>query len=260
MTDDKLLVSHAQDLKNRALENSMITNTLFLDLRQRSLLSAIEKQQSSGVNTYYYGGYAEAERVCAVFVPSFFETGENLSEYFSEYEDDNPLALLKVTKDRFSSLSHRDYLGALMALGIKREMLGDILVEETCAYIICIKSISKFITENLTSVGRGAVTSKAVPFFEISQRKENFLEIKDCIASARLDNVVSAAFSISRTKSAEFIEKGVVFVNSGEVTKPDSKVNEGDKIVLRGKGKAVFEKVDAVSKKGRLHITLKKYI
>lgn len=259
MTEDQFLFSHAQDLKIQCADNSMITNTLFLDMRQRTLLKPLEKEQNTYVNTFYYGGYSDAERVCAVFVPEFFET-EDIFNFFAENNEENPLSLIRIDKDRFSALSHRDYLGSLMGLGIKREMLGDILVDENGCYIPCVKSIAKFISENLISVGRGTVTVSLKSFDEIGNRKENFKEISAFVASPRLDSVVSSAFSLSRTKSAEFIEKGAVFLNGIECLKPDTKLNEGDKIVLRGKGKAILASFDGESKKGRLHITIRRYI
>lgn len=259
MTEDQFLFSHAEDLKAQCADNSMITNSLFLDMRQRTLLKPLEKLYSEYVNTFYYGGFSDAERVCAVFVPKFFDV-QSIEGFFKENNDDNPISLIRVDKDRFSSLTHRDYLGSLMGLGIKREMLGDILVDEGGCFIVCVRSIAKFICNNLTSVGRGTVTASEVSFDLISCRNENFKEISAFVASVRLDNIVSAAFSLSRTKGAEFIEKGAIFLNGLQTIKPDYKVNEGDKIVLRGKGKAIVSSFDGESKKGRLHITIKRYI
>ncbi|MBQ8029256.1 MAG: hypothetical protein IJ262_07620 [Clostridia bacterium] len=259
MTDDKILFSHARDLKNRCESNSMITSTSFLDLRQRSLLSALEKENNKSVLTFYFGGYSEAERVVAVFVPSFYETYENIEEYFSENREDNPLSLIRIDKDRFSTLSHRDYLGSLMGLGLKREVLGDIIADDEGCFLVCLKSSKSFICNNLKTVGRGSVTVKEVSFDRIKEKKENFDEINSFISSERLDNVVAAAFSLSRSKSVEAIEKGLVFVNSAENLKPDFRLNEGDKVVYRGKGKIVFSKITGQSKKGRLHVLIKKY-
>lgn len=259
MEEDKILLSHSADLKSRADENSMITSTNFLDLRQCSLLRSLERIKAETVKTFYYGGYDDAERVCAVFVPSFYDINDGVLEYFNLYPEDNPLCLLKVTKDRFSSVGHRDYLGALMGLGLKREVIGDIIYDDNGAYIITLRQNSRFICENLKSVGRATVDITQCDFSCLSQRKEAFEDITAFIASERLDNIVSAAFSLSRTNSVSFIQKGLVFVNSLEITKPDYKASIGDKIVVRGKGKAIFYSVNGKSKKDRLHITIKKY-
>lgn len=259
MTEDKILLSHARDLKNRCADYSLITATQFLDLRQKALLLQIEKEQREYVKTYYYGGFENAERVCCVFVPTFYETGD-INSFFSENEDESPISVLRVEKDKFSTLSHRDYLGALMGLGLKREMLGDILTDENGAYIFCQKNMQQFILTHLEFVARARVEVSKASLSSLMQRNENFEEIFACVASERLDNMVSAAFSLSRAKSAEFIEKGVVFVNSVQILKPDKKVEIGDKIVFRSKGKVIYQEQKGQSKKGRIHILFKKYI
>lgn len=260
MEDDKILLSHALDLINRAEEFSMITFTDFLDLRQRSLMKSAIRMRLQNIKAFYYGGYNDAERVCAVFVPDFYETGSDVSENFWKYTDENPLCLLRVTKDKFSTIGHRDCLGALMGLGLKREVIGDIIVDDETAYIVTLKKNAEYICGNLKSIGRATVEVNQCDFSCLSDRKESFTEISAFIASERLDNFVSAAFSLSRTNSVGYIEKGLVFVNSTQIFKPDYKLTQGDKIVLRGKGKAIFLSVNGKSKKDRLHITIKKYV
>lgn len=260
MTDDEILISHVRDLKKRCADNSMITNTAFLDLRQRSLLDVLKKEESAYVNTFYYGGYEGAERTAAIFVPVFLDCEDGIEEYFSKNASENPLLLIKITKDKFSSLSHRDYLGALMGLGLKREVTGDIISFENGAYVAVLSSVSAYICENLKSVGRATVTAFETSFDEISERTDNSEEKKAFVSSLRLDNILSACFSLSRSEAALSIQKGIVFVNSLQMSKPDFKVKENDKIVLRGKGKVVFVSVNGQSKKGRLHITFRKYI
>ncbi|MGN1418042.1 MAG: RNA-binding protein [Acutalibacteraceae bacterium] len=259
MTDDQILISHARDLKNKCADCSVIANTAFLDLHQRSVLSSIERENSEYVRTFYFGGFETAERVCAVFVPQFYDI-EDIGDFYKENESENPLSLIRVEKDKFSSLSHRDYLGAVMGLGIKREAVGDIITDDDGCYIITLKNAGCFLSENLTSVGRGSVRTFEVPFEKINETHQMTEEIGTFIASARLDNYVSAAFSLSRTNSSAAITKGIVFVNNVLCDKVDAKVSVGDKVVLRGKGKTVFSSVDGKSKKGRLHITITKYL
>lgn len=259
MTDDELLLAHARDLKTASADNSMITATAFLDERQRSLISVLEKEQNKYTDTFYYGGYKDAGRTAAVFVPKFFEVTD-IESFFLENPDECPFCLLRIDKDRFTSLSHRDYLGALMALGIKREMLGDLLVDENGCFVPCVRSVKSFISGQLESVGRASVKAYEVPFSEIAKTEAKSEEIICFVSSLRLDNAVSAAFSVSRTKAVEAIEKGLVFVNSVQTFKPDYKLSEKCTLVFRGKGKAVMEEVLGESKKGRLRIRIKKYI
>ena len=259
MTDDELLLAHARDLKTKSADNSMITATAFLDERQRSLISVLEKEQNKYTDTFYFGGYKDAVRTAAVFVPKFFETAD-IDMFFAENPDDCPFCLLRIDKDRFTGLSHRDYLGALMALGVKREMLGDLLVDENGCFVPCVKSVKSFIINQLESVGRASVKAHEMPFSEIARTEAKSEEMVCFVSSLRLDNAVSAAFSVSRTKAAEAIEKGLVFVNSVQSFKPDCKLSENCTLVLRGKGKAVLEEILGESKKGRLRIRIKKYL
>lgn len=260
MDDNKILISHIKDLKIRCDENSMIIFSTFLDLNQQSAVKELEGFDIGNVNTFYYGGYPDAERVCVVFAPSFYDLGESIFDFFNENDDENNLTLLKLSKDKFSSVNHRDYLGALMGLGIKREVIGDIIVLNDCAYVVTLKSSAKYIIENLKSVGKATVSAEYASFSALSSRSDNFLNVSSFVASERLDNIVSAAFSLSRKSSVSFIQKGLVFVNSKQILKNDFNVSPGDKVVVRGLGKVLYFSKNGKSKKDRIHITLKKYI
>lgn len=257
MTEDQLLYAHALDKKRSCSDLSMVTYTSFLDLHQKSVIAPLERELNADIHTIYYGGYDGAERVIAVFVPSFFEANkadalENIWE--------NPVNLLRIDKDKFSKLNHRDYLGSLMGLGIKRELLGDIIVDDNGCFVICMSSVSEFICQNLFSAGRGTLNVKPVGFERLSETEDHFEIINCFISSPRLDNLVAAAFDVSRSLAVQAIEKGIVFVDGYEVNKPDKYVQDGSKIVFRKKGKVIFDCIDGKSKKGRLHIRIKKYL
>ena len=259
MTEDEVLFSHASDLKMQCADESIVQSTAFLDLRQRTLLLPLEKSQSEYVKTFYYGGYDDAERLCAVFVPKFYEE-KNPFDFFASYPEFDPITLLRIEKYRFTSLSHRDYLGALMALGIRREMLGDIVTDENGCFLFCLSSVKRFIAENLGSVGRASVKVSEIQKGDFVQKNERTADVFFSVASLRLDAVCGAAFSLSRGKAADFIESGSVYLGGVQTLKPDRKVALGEKIVLRGKGKAVLSEIKGESKKGRIHIVIKKYL
>lgn len=259
MTEDEALFAHASDLKTQCALNSVLQSTAFLDLRQRTLLLPLEKSEREYVKTFYYGGYEDAERVCCVFVPSFFEE-ETPFDFFENHGDENPLSLLRLQKDRFTSLSHRDYLGALMGLGLKREMLGDIITDENGCFLFCLSSVAGFVEKSLESAGRASVKASRVDLSELVLGEERTKELFFSVSSLRLDSVLSCAFSLARSKACAFIEGGSVFLNGVQTEKPDKKVAPGDKLVLRGKGKAVLAEVRGESKKGRTHIIIKKYL
>ena len=259
MTDDELLLSHARDLKQRAADRGMLTHTSFLDLHQRSVLSRIERELNADVQTFYCGGYPDAERTVAVFVPRFYGI-DDLDAYFMENSADNPLCLLRLEKDAFSTLSHRDYLGALMGLSVKRETLGDILPDETGAFLVCLQSIRQFLLDNLFSAGRATLTVTEAPLESLGERQQNVKDFFVSVPSMRLDCVAAAAFRLSRTKAEQAIRSGLVFVNAVQTDKTDKKLDVGDVLVLRGKGKCKLLEQTGESKKGRLHLTVRQYL
>ncbi|MFI3141639.1 MAG: YlmH/Sll1252 family protein [Clostridia bacterium] len=254
-----LITAQARDKKTSCSENSMITNTQFLDLKQRQDVLSLEKENNREVKTYYYGGFDDAERVCVIFVPSFFEF-DDLNEFFAENKDENPLTAIKITKDKFSTLTHRDYLGSLMGLGIKREMIGDIIVSDKGCYIICMKSIIKFIMQNLEKIGRGTAKMMEVDLTEISQTNVNIEELFLSVSSLRLDNIIGTVFNLSRNSASEKIVGGIVYVNGEQKLKNDFKVSVKDKIVLRGKGKAVLHEIVGESRKGKIQLLIHRYM
>ncbi len=258
MEEKDLLVSRCLDVKKKALDSFMITSTPFLSVDERSLLRIIEREYNSDIRTFYYGGFSEAERTVAVFVPSVFGV-EDIGEYFTENSEDCPFSLLKVSKDKFSSLTHRDYLGSLMGLGIKRETVGDIVIGEDCTFIFALKSVSRYICENLTKVGRGTVSCEICPLSEFVYDEGETETVFCSVSSLRLDSVVSSAFNLSRTNSSLAVKDGLVYINSQQILKNDYTLKEKDKIVLRGKGKVVLDEILGENKKGRIHINIKKF-
>lgn len=254
-SDEKILLAKIEDKARLCSDNSMITNSVFLDMHERSVVSSAKKS-FGGVRMFFYGGFSDAERNIAVFLPEYI-TAEP-AEYFDEFPDDDPLAVIEIEKDKFSpALSHRDYLGALMGLGIKREMTGDIIVSENGCRMAVLAKIAPFIAENLDKAGRGSLKTKIIP---PSQAREGAkaVGIPDSftVSSMRLDSVVKNAFRISRGDAAQAIESGVVYVNDIECTKPDKKIAEGDKVVFRRKGRIIIKDCSSVSKKGRVIVEI----
>ncbi len=258
MDEKELLVSRYLDAKKKALDSYMITSTPFMSVDERSLLSCAEREYNADIRTFYYGGFSEAERTVAVFVPDGFGV-EDIGEYFKENPDDCSFCLIKISKDRFSTLNHRDYLGSLMGLGIKRETVGDIIVREDCTFVFALKSISRYICENLSKVGRGTVSCEICSVTDFLYDEGETETAFASVASLRLDSVVSSAFNLSRNNSSLAIKSGLVYINSVQIIKNDYLIKEKDKIVLRGKGKVVLEEIIGESKKGRIHINIKKF-
>lgn len=259
MDEKQIIISHALDMKEKAADSSVITSTNFFSLDELSFVKETDRHFQQYVTVFYYGGYKEAERQVAIFLPKIYAI-ESPEEYLRENEEENPLCVLRLKKDKFTSLSHRDYLGAIMGLGIKREMIGDIKTRDDGADIFCKKSISGFLLENLKKTGRGSVEGEILSVEGFADSSEQTKTVFVSVASLRLDCLVSTCFGLSRTAAAQAIIKGLIYVNSSQKLKADYLLKEKDKLVFRGKGKVVLDEITGESKKGRVHINIKKYI
>ena len=250
--DDKMLLARAEDKLQQSLQQYRVTYTNFLDLHQRSLVEGLWREISRGAQDtrcVFWGGYGEAERTIAAFLPDYAD------------ENDCPLSVIRIkTPSGGRKLTHRDYLGSLTGLGLEREMIGDILTTENGADVIILDDIKDFLLLNYSKAGRTTLQLEALPLDELHVPEQRTVMVKDTVASLRLDNVIASAFSLSRGKAAEAIRSGIVFVNSIQCEKPDMQVEEGCKLVLRGKGKAYLREVGGRTRKDRIFVAIEKFV
>ena len=253
--EDRILISFLEDKVFQCRDRQTVTTSKFLNMHEKSLAASL--RISKDIFREFYGVFEDSERVIAVFLPEYLTFEEFLKD-----EELNPLCVLEVTKDKFSNpLSHRDYLGALMGLGINREMLGDIQVTETGCQIVCFKNIADYICKNLDKAGKGTLEIKVLQCGEVDTLSiDEGIEDSFTVSSLRLDSVVKNGFRISRDSACEAISHALVFVNDIECLKPDKKVGVGDKITLRHKGRIIICDIPGKSKRGRDIIKIKKYL
>lgn len=250
--ENDVLISHALDLARRCREEYVITFSPFCDISQRDLLSSALR--GCGVRFEFFGGYDDAERTVCVFLPEYVEN-------LSECPEECPIEVLRcTTKKGAPPLSHRDYLGSLLALGIKREKMGDIIVYDGGADIVIMKETEKFLLSEYKCAGRSTFDTRIFPISDIKEPIKRTEIIYGSVASVRLDNLISEAFSLSRDAAAEAVLTGIVFVDGVKASKPDAKVGEGAKLVLRGRGKVIFKKISGETRRGRLRVELEKYL
>lgn len=248
LKEEEILLNSIEEKIDLCLEKGRFTSSSFLDIHQRQLAERACSRRK-GLRYIFYGGYPDAERTVVVFLPEY-----------AALEDDNPLALLRIIRSGNKELSHGDYLGSLMGLGIKRETIGDILVRGDGADIIVLKKMADFLLFHYEKAGRVNLKAEIMPIEALIIPDERFETRRDTVASLRLDSVVASAFSMSRSSAAEAINNGIVFVNSQLCEKTDRLVKEGDKLVLRGKGKVILETVGNVTRKDRTVIAVKRYL
>lgn len=251
MEEKRELKSHITDLAERSFEHNVYTFSGFLSMAEQAEILAFEHEiRYAGFS--FFGGTDSCERQMIRF-----GTPETLG-----YEEDFPISCVEIKplNKKFSdNLTHRDFLGALMNLGIERDRTGDIIVRDNTAYVFAETKMADYICETLSQVKHTSVICKvdakcpdeAAPVTE----EEQFI-----ISSERCDAVLAAVYRISRTKSNELFSEKSVFINGRQCEKTSAKLNGGDIISVRGFGKFIYGGSLGDTRKGRLKITIKKYI
>ncbi len=253
MDKELLFEKRMKDLANRAYNRDIVLFTDFLNLDELHKIHSFMPKDLP-VTVYTYGGYDLAERQMAAFLPDALS-------YLAE-ELDYPLTCLKIRPIALKfaeKLTHRDYLGALLNLGMDRSMLGDILVGEEEAYCFCKNSMCEFVQKNLTRVRHTTISVELVA--DLAELpKPKFKEIQGTVPSVRLDVLAALAFGESRNKIAPLIEGGKVFVNGRIVTSNGYNPVPGDLVSVRQKGRFLYDGVLGQTKKGRIRVQLNRYI
>ena len=263
MDENKLFMKIIEDRFRRFKDYYTAMNSAFLTPEQQSSLSGFLRSHH-GEGLILFGGYEEAERKQLLFMPDYTGVTDERSamEYFRENPEECPMVLLdvKIPAAQKGRLSHRDYLGALMGEGIRREKIGDIIVSEDGAQIVAAKELAGYLAENFRQAGRVCLDVKALPIFDLKQLETRTKNEKFTISSPRIDNILSAVFGISRKSAKEAISGGKVFVDGVEAAKPDFFLKGGEKVVLRGRGKAVYAGEKGTTRKGKVVIEAVIYI
>ena len=246
--DDSWLLARVSDAARLCSDRAYPCFVGFLDERQHMLAeNALRKNQE--VHALFWGGHEEAERTLLGVFPSFLEPDPTVF----------PLQSLGFSWREAVHLTHRDFLGTMLGCGIKREKIGDILCGEGVAVAFVHEDIAAFLCEQITKVGGEGVTLE-LPFSGVLPAAHTFREIRDTVASPRLDAVLKALLGTSREEAARRIAAGLVSLNHVPSTAQAAAVKDGDVISVRGAGRYVVDTVGPPTKKGRLFIQARKYI
>lgn len=240
--EEHIFNAHITDLA-RSAERGKICFSDFLTPAERSQILCM-KELSGICRVSFDGGYQDAERVRAKFLPLDFE-----------YEAEAPITAVEISC-HMGELTHRDVLGSVLGLGISRGKIGDILVFGKNCTVICDSGIASYIVENLERVGRLGVKVKETAEINIPETEKTTVTVS--VASMRLDIIAAEGFSISRTHAAEMIRGGLCFVNWIKNESPSHTVKTGDVITLRGKGRVILKNIGGHSRKGRTFIEIEK--
>lgn len=249
--EETLLIKKLSEKADRAYYSNIKEYSSFLDLNEQEVFKWNLKEFKD-VNYVFYGGYPEAERKIICFYNSDLSIDvENMSEY--------PVSILKVTNNSTQRCSHRDYLGAVLNLGITRDLIGDIIVIENSAYVYCMEHISDYICDNLTQVKNCCITIFKEDKEALINIKPEYTLIKGSVSSLRIDSIVKLAFSMSRTNSQSLILGKKVFINSKPVEKISQLIQQNDIISVRGIGKCRISKIGELTKKSRIIVEIYYY-
>lgn len=249
------------DLANMADRRGIITYTDFMNLNELNIFhNKVEKV--SCVRWKLFGGYAKAERQLAAFIPDALYFRYDHKEKQKDDFFDFPITCLQISplNIRFAEkLSHRDYLGAILNLGIDRSVIGDILIDQNQAYVFCMNNISDFLCDNLIRIKHTVVLCQRFSG-AIQDIPIKFEKIDGTVASIRLDTLLALAWNASRSSLVSLIEEGRVFVNGKCITSNGYHIKEQDLISARGLGRFVYKGVLTQTKKGRFLVRIEKYI
>ena len=192
----------SENIEKAQRENIPSAVSKFLD--SASLSAAAALARSTAGRFIFWGGFEGAERVVMLSVPDYIDS-DDPNEIFTVYADGCPLRAVRIEKDKFSDIGHRDYLGAVMGLGLTRESVGDICVHSDGCDIVALPNAAKYIEDNLTGAGRATLKAKQIPLGEVRAPQVNIKETSITVASPRLDAVAGEIFSLSRSAAAQAI-------------------------------------------------------
>ena len=248
--EDRMLLAKLWDKISAGMRRGIPCNTCFLSPREQEMARYLFGQQEG---LHFFGGYRDAERKMLVYLPEYLEEDLLIGE-------DSPVLCLRATFYENDTPSHRDFLGALMGAGVARETLGDICVGKGSCDFFVTEEIATYLLQNFTSAGRTKLHLAGIALTDVQLPEPEVKEIRDTLASLRLDSVISAGFRIGRSLAAQHISAGKVAIDGLPCEKPDKAVAEGAKISLRGMGKIRLTTVGGQTKKGRISVVIHRYV
>lgn len=248
--EDRLLLAKVWDKIQAGLRRDIPANSCFLSPREldmtRYLFGAVPGLAE-------FGGYEDAERKMLIYLPEY------LDESYLQQED-SPVVCLRASFYDEDTLSHRDFLGALMGVGIAREAVGDICVAKGSCDFFVTGEIAPYILQNFLSAGRTKLHLERIPLALVQVPEPETMQIRDTLASLRLDSVISAGFRIGRSQACQYVTSGRAAIDGLPCEKPDKAISEGSKISVRGLGKIKLRTVNGQTRKGRISVVIDRYI
>ena len=245
-----MLLAKLWDKIQGGMRRSIMANTCFLSPREQEMARYLF---GDAEGLHFFGGYPDAERKMLVYLPEYLEESALM-------EADSPVVCLHASFYEGDSPNHRDFLGALMGIGIGRETVGDICVgKEHCDFFVTAE-IAPYLQQNFLSAGRAKLRLSAIPLSQAAIPEPEVKQVKDTLASLRLDSVISSGFRIGRSLASQYVAAGKAAIDGLPCEKPDKAVTQGAKISVRGLGKIKLTAVNGQTKKGRISVVIDRYV
>ncbi len=251
--DERITLAHFLDQLERSTRRNVPAATHFLTPQEQSLAGTLLAQLKQEHAAVFTGGYEGAERQAALFLPDYLDAASYRAA------EDYPLCAVRCTFRAEDRPGHRDFLGSLMGLGIRREMVGDLLVGEDSCDILLKREVLSFVLQNYESAGRVHLRTAEVPLTHLHLPEQRCQELSGTVAALRLDSLVAVGFRVSRSRAAELIRAGRVEVNWRVCDKVSAPCSPGDVFSVRGMGKCVLTEAGGLSKKGRITVRMERY-
>lgn len=248
--DDKLLLAKVWDKITLGNRKNILSYTAFLSPRELEMCRFLF---GNAEGLFRFGGYEDAERKMLIYLPEY------LDEDFL-FSEDCPVKCLRATFYEGDTPNHRDFLGALMGAGISRESVGDICVGSGSCDFFVTGEMMPYLLQNFTSAGRTHLHLEQIPLTNVQIAPASTKQIKDTLASLRLDSVISSGFRMGRSAAAQYIHAGKAAINGLPCEKPDKAIEEGATISVRGLGKIKLTAVNGETKKGRISVVIERYL
>lgn len=251
MTDEELTEKRLAELAGRAFHNNYYTYTPFLGLAELSILDTAKRtrKEMSGVKVYLYGGADGCERVVAAF------GDEEAFGYSPEFS----IICLKIepVMQKFADkLTHRDFLGSIMNLGVEREVIGDIIVKDNIGYVFCLDGMAAYIIDNITRIKHTSVTCSVSEY--VPEVKADAVLMNIQVSSARIDACVAKVYRISRGDAVTLIKGRRVYINGVLCEGGSYTLKTDDVVSVRGRGRFEFLGIERSNRKGNLTLNILK--
>ena len=247
--EEQSLGRHILDLARRAWDTNRPQTTDFYDPYQRQVAQSVLGGMPE-VGVLHQGGYKKAERARLILYPQFY-----LMETIP-----SPLRVIEAKGNfSFQDVSHGDYLGSILNIGLKRDKIGDLLVVEDGCQAIVAAEVADYVLSNWAQVHRVPITVREIDQEQLAVEPERIKEIRATVASLRLDAVAAEGYGTSRSKIVREIKGERIKLNWKPVSNPALSISEGDVLSMRGRGRVIVSEVGGTTRKGRTNIVLHRY-